>query len=65
MPGEIVTYVGDGVYASFDGFNIWIWTDNGIDQSAKIALEPAVLDHLNKFAEGCLKAQRDRLIASS
>lgn len=52
MP-ETTTYLGDGVYASFDGFDIWIWKSNGVDQSAKIALEPAVLAHLNKFAEEC------------
>jgi hypothetical protein len=50
MP-EDKRYIGDGVYASFDGYSIWIWTDNGIEQSEPIALEPSVLAHLNKFAK--------------
>jgi hypothetical protein len=57
MGGEIVTYIGDGVYASFDGFYIWIWTDN----SQRIALEPKVLSSLSRFAQGCFKAACERL----
>jgi hypothetical protein len=52
MP-EGTRYIGDGVYASFDGYSIWIWTDNGVEQSQQIALEPSVLAHLNKFAKDC------------
>ena len=25
------TYLGDGVYAEFDGYQIWVWTSNGIE----------------------------------
>ena len=42
-------YLGDGVYAQFDGYQTWIWTSNGIEESPKIALEPGVLFALNRF----------------
>ena len=47
------TYLGDGVYASFDGYQVWIWTSNGIENSPRIALEPGVLDALNAYDRRC------------
>jgi hypothetical protein len=41
-------YLGDGVYASFDGYHIWLDL-RGQDNTTKIALEPAVLKNLNEF----------------
>lgn len=38
-------YLGDGVYASFDGHHLWLETHEGM----KIALEPAVFFNLVKF----------------
>lgn len=43
MSDTPTTYLGDGVYACCDGFQIWIWTSNGISESPRIALEPQVL----------------------
>jgi len=42
-------YLGDGVYASFDGYHVWIWTSDGIRESEKIALESTVLFALNTY----------------
>lgn len=39
------TYIGDGVYAEFDGFQIWLRTD-----SNEIAIEPSVWVQLIKYA---------------
>lgn len=39
MNGE-ETYLGDAVYASFDGYQIWLRTGDGNDN--RIALEPGV-----------------------
>lgn len=36
------TYIGDGVYACHDGYQVWITTGDG----SSIALEPSVLDSL-------------------
>lgn len=41
-------YIGDGVYVSFDGYNIWLSLD-GEDRSKRIALEPAVLVQLDAY----------------
>lgn len=35
------TYLGDGVYAEFDGYHIWLKT-NREDGQHRIALEPSV-----------------------
>ena len=47
------TYLGDGVYACFDGYQVWIWTSDGISESERIALEPETLRSLNNYARRC------------
>ena len=42
-------YLGDGVYASFDGFQIWLAT--GDDSNKVVALEPEALKALNGYAK--------------
>lgn len=37
------TYLGDGVYAWYDGYHIWLTTENGIEITNRIALDPHVL----------------------
>jgi len=51
-------YLGDSVYADFDGYHVWLTTENGYsdDPRNKIALEPSVLDALNLYVEN-LKGQ--------
>ena len=44
------TYLGDGVYAWFDGFHIWLSTTPGGYSNDTIALEPAVWAALVKYA---------------
>lgn len=41
---ESETYLGDAVYATFDGYQIWLRTGDGNDN--RIALEPSVMDRL-------------------
>jgi hypothetical protein len=43
------TYLGDGVYASFDGYQVWLHTWNGIEDTNAIALEPPVLEALGTY----------------
>jgi hypothetical protein len=47
------TYIGDSVYASFDGYAITLTTENGYpdDPRNKIVLEPEVLASLSQFAK--------------
>lgn len=42
------TYLGDGVYASFDGYQIWLETDREFGTHC-IALEPPVFASLIKY----------------
>ncbi len=44
-------YLGDSVYAAFDGYHIVLTTENGYhdDPRNKIALEPSVLRALNNY----------------
>jgi hypothetical protein len=44
-------YLGDAVYASFDGYQIWLRTTDGITDTNRIALEPSVLDALRQYVE--------------
>lgn len=49
MPERIEDrYIGDGVYASFDGYHI-ILDLRAQDNTTRIALEPPVLDELLRF----------------
>lgn len=45
---EYKMYLGDAVYASYDGYHIWLRTEDGNDQH--IALEPDVFNNLVIFA---------------
>jgi len=46
------TYLGDGVYAGWDGYHIVIWLEHGGSYTkGGIALEPPVLEDLNRLAK--------------
>jgi hypothetical protein len=55
------TYLGDSVYATFDGYHIVLTTENGIpdDPSNTIALEPGVLQSLAKYKAECFREQQE------
>jgi hypothetical protein len=44
-------YIGDSVYADFDGFHIILTTENGLpgDPSNRIALEPEMPERLKQY----------------
>lgn len=42
-------YLGDSVYADFDGFNVVLTTENGDGPSNTIFLEPTVLAALDQY----------------
>ena len=48
-------YLGDGVYASFDGYHI-ILDLRGQDSTTRIGLEPSVLAELNQYAKDLEKS---------
>jgi hypothetical protein len=44
-------YLGDSVYASFDGYHVWLTTENGYGPSNSIGLDPSVLASLDRYVE--------------
>ena len=46
------TYLGDGVYAEFDGYHLVLTTENGIAVTNTVALEPAVYAAMTRYVEG-------------
>lgn len=43
-PGQ---YIGDGVYASFDGYQVWLAVND--HRNKVVALEPVVAENLVKY----------------
>lgn len=62
MFGEEHEYLGDGVYASFDGYHIWLKTGSHDNPDNKIALEPSVYAALMRYhaklVAAAMKAQQ-------
>lgn len=46
-------YLGDGLYASFDGWQIMLRAPRGIGADHWVALEPNVYAELVRFARDC------------
>lgn len=46
------TYLGDGAYAAWDGWNVTLTAEDGLRATDTIVLEPQVLDALFDFVMG-------------
>ena len=46
---EKTEYLGDGVYAIFDGLGIWLYANHHENPTDRIYLEPNVFQALNLF----------------
>lgn len=55
-------YLGDSVYADFDGFYITLTTDNGDGPTNTIFMEPEVCYALEEYRKRLLKAQQKFLL---
>ena len=53
-------YLGDGVYASYDGYHIWLRTGSHDSDENKIALDPSVFRALVKYGARMDKLEADR-----
>jgi hypothetical protein len=51
-------YLGDGLYASFDGWIIWLRAPRD-EGDHYVGLEPEVLKAFNDYIEACAKKARD------
>ena len=47
-------YLGDGVYAIFDGYGIWLHANDHKNPTDKVYLDPYVLETLNRFYKRCI-----------
>jgi hypothetical protein len=45
------TFLGDGLYADFDGYNVEIFASNGIIRTNRVFLEPCVLEAFLRWVE--------------
>lgn len=45
------SYLGDGVYAIFDGYGIWLHANHHEHPTDRVYLEPEVFDALIRFKE--------------
>lgn len=45
------TYVGDGLFAEFDGYQIWLIANDGDRDHQRVALESSVYDALKRYAQ--------------
>lgn len=52
-------YLGDGVYVRFDGWGLWLTTENGVRVTNEIFLEPEVFAALERYV-AALKAEAQR-----
>lgn len=50
------TYLGDGVYALFDGLGVWLHANSHDQPTDRIYLEAEVLDALDDFCREMAKA---------
>jgi hypothetical protein len=44
-------YLGDSVYADFNGYGVVLTTENGYGPSNTIVLEPEVIEALSRYVE--------------
>ena len=44
-------YIGDGVYACHDSYQVWVHVTDGIRVYGSIALEPATYQALKNYAD--------------
>jgi hypothetical protein len=51
QPRTDQSYLGDGVYAEFDGWQIWLYTHDGYQRTNEVALEPHVLCNFLAYLE--------------
>jgi hypothetical protein len=52
-------YLGDSVYADYDGYHVVLTTENGLEVSNTILLEPQVMDELIRFYNFPVKYEKE------
>ncbi len=63
LEGGFHDYLGDGVYASFDGYQIWLAANH--HENRLIALDASVLAALQRYAERLKEARAEARAAAA
>jgi hypothetical protein len=63
MESDHKMYLGDAVYAYFDGFSIVLTTEDGVRATNTIVMEPDVVSALVTFVERIQSRRHDPRIA--
>lgn len=61
MPEVIEEYLGDSLYARYDGFQIALMANDPHFPSATVYLDPEVFANLKKFADRIAAAENEKL----
>lgn len=62
---NLKTYLGDSVYADFDGYTIRLFLNNGGQDKSIIYLEPEVVDAFINFKERIDNERREHFLDNS
>jgi hypothetical protein len=49
--GMVPDYLGDGLYAAYDGFQIELYAWDGFEKTDRVYLEPSVLACFEKYVK--------------
>jgi len=58
-------YLGDGVYATYDGYHVQLTVENGEEVLQEIFLDPSVIIELLRYFEDIKKQEEEVLNAQS
>jgi hypothetical protein len=60
MASQYKQYLGDAVYADFDGYHVVLTTEDGIRATNRICLDPDVLKALDRYVAELFKQFSER-----
>lgn len=60
MKDENKTYIGDGVYAEFTGYDFILTTENGYEATNTIHMEPDMIRALDRFMKNKMEAPQEQ-----
>jgi hypothetical protein len=52
---RLKAYLGDGAYVDYDGFAIILTTENGLQETNRIVLEPEIYIALTQYVEALMR----------
>ena len=59
MPEVEKEYIGDGAYVQYDGYSLWLTTENGERETNRVCLDPRVLECFLEYIKRVEKAHME------